>query len=336
MNISAVLPGNVMPRKSHEPDKADAQSALVRMHADEPYLPLTEAVLRCHSKRRLFRALRQADSKPVAEWLFADARKPFHPTSDLSSTSFEHSLAITGLHRVTPPSSTTSISGRNGVRPGSDLLFVPASVSGKSMLGYSFGGVARPSDMLETCPVGDGAEAFVPHAVGRFAFDGSTGDLVLVIHGMKHGVTVIMHVRGTTKGSERERNTFVVPGGLYGHRRLPGRVLVNVQSSERRMESLPRFQFVVGMGGGGQMRDGLAILERVMKGRFLCPKMVRDDFDDKSGEVLMRSVKKVEAEFDARDAVGMQVLRDQAMRMYFSYMSALSRAAASGTTGGTK
>lgn len=185
--------------------------------------------------------------------------------------------------------------------------------------------------------------------MGRFAFDGTTNDLLIVVNRMNEHATGIMSIK-RGDGRTRERACFAVMNGCYGYKALPARIARLTAMSERRLASIPKYQFAAAASGATSesarrrgevrtdmetLRGDLAKLERVVKGKFYSPKALRDQMDVESGELTVRETAQIEANFDVMDAVEMQVFRDTAGRAYYSYMSTVAsqRAAAGGKAG---
>lgn len=373
---------------------AEVNALLTSMVDDEPSLPETEAFFRCHAKRRLYRALKQAGIKPVAEWLFSAPRRPFHVL--VPHPTFEYAVAILGKVADIPaddeqPGGPESITHQTSSMEdfdalGKKILFVPVTIVRGRILGYTFsacncgpipedpgfndcnyhirshcvnnddgdndgddngddnggddGGdgvqVCMGVDARNSaCPMGIPHAAFMPHAVGRFSFSPSLSDLLIVAHGLACDTTGIMHMRNGRDGdtaatttNTRDRAWFAVPAADYGFRRLPGRIVGILYMPERRLDSHPRFQFPSPPPPSPDMsvnlRDGMAALERLVKGRFVCDRICKDKMDPVSGQMLSRITFSAQFEFDVEDAISVNVFRDLAIRSYYSYMSTTS------------
>lgn len=339
-------------RKSAALANAEVQRLLAKFHhREEPQLPETEAVLRCHSKRRLYRAVKQASSHTVANWLFESPSQMFHPHQLLTRSSFSNAIGISSVTRVTsniasngishivdptkpkPPTQRTS-----PIRPGKDLLLIPVAIIDSKLIGYTFGGVGSAVETIRaSCAFGEDMNTFFPHTVGRFSYDSIENDLLMVTHCLAQGATGIWNVRADTNHPEtRERVLFIVPGGPYKFRRMPGRILSMIQIPELRCpDTVSRYQFSVSdrnrVDGVHDVQDVLGKLERLIKGHFFSEKMCRDDMDEKDGQVLSRITTRAEIEFDAMDAIRLQIFKDIAVRLYYSYMAAAAAAAAAAT-----
>lgn len=188
----------------------------------EPSLSDTDAVLRCHAKRRLYRAFRQAGSRVISEWLFANPQQPFHMNVGLPPPSFRDVIAVRAVD-VTSTADSTGVTEDNAFRnttsspqsqaepqkhviPGRDLLFVPVYMEGGRVLGYTFGAGVVNDDVAATaattkatskshCPFDLRRAAFPPHAVGRFTFDAALHDLLMVAPDAPDCSMSIMHFR---------------------------------------------------------------------------------------------------------------------------------------------
>lgn len=332
-----------------KPSKPRAPSPL------ELTLPETEFKLTCANKRRLFHSFRMAnESRWVADWLLTHPTHPFHHHTSIPTDAFDNALAIRATHRLVSPetcgaSSSASAPAAGPISPGHDLLLVPVAHSSGRLIGYSFGGLEAAQNGTMSCTYDARTTPFFPHFVGRFAFDGSTNDLLIVANRVNDLATGIISIK-RGDGRVRERSNYGVQNGSYGYKMLPARIAQMTATSERRLASIPKYQFSSssGSGGGGEngrrrgevktdnatLRADLAKLERLVKGKFFSPKMTRDQMDVNSGELTVRETAQVEASFDVKDAVGMQVFRDTAGRAYYSYMSAVSaQRAAAGSAG---
>lgn len=328
-------------RRTAELANAEVQKLLAGLR-EEPHLPESEAVLRCHAKRRLFHAVKQVSSQSVASWLFESPSQMFHARPLLTPSSFANAVGVSSLVRAIRDIEETSAAhiGKPTIpkpceqnnlplKPGKDLLLVPVGVSGGRLIGYSFGGASSALETLRAaCAFGAESSGFFPHAVGRFSYDPDMDDLLIVSHCLAKGNIGIWSVRAN-KGTPqtRERALFIVPGGQYGFRRKPGRILSMVQVPELRcINTISRFQFSVSNGrkpdGSYDVQGLLGKLERLVKGHFFSEKLCRDEMDEKDGQVVSRHTIKAETEFDAMDAVRLQVFKDVAVRLYYSYMAA--------------
>lgn len=297
--------------------------------AQKPPLSDTEAKLTCANVRSLIASFRVVEDPLVASWLLANARHTFHHNAAIPSRAFDNSIAVNAQQRVNAqgfPKDTPSCCPDDAAQAGKDLLLVPVRVVGTKLLGYSFGGASENTSDRDVCPYGCPSNAFLPHYVGRFCFDVRYNDLLIVAHHIAARCTGVISIRG---GTQRERSLYVIPPGQYDKTRLPQCVLSLTNGVETRVNSNPKYQFAVGAQGTGEWRwviEALARLERMLKGRFTCANMRRDDMDGQSGEVMNRRTGTMEADFDVKDAVGMRVFREMATRAYYSYMSAVSRA----------
>lgn len=315
----------------------------------ETTLPDTEAKLTCANKRRLFQSFRMAnDSRWVADWLLTQPASPFHHHTSIPADAFDNALAIRATHRVVSPdgcpmsssSASTPVSGL--ISPGHDLLLVPVAHSSGRLIGYSFGGLeaAPVNNTTVDCSYDSRTTPFFPHFVGRFAFDASANDLLIVVNRMNALVTGIISIK-RGDGRVRERTNFAVMNGSYRYKALPARIARMTTMSERRLASIPKYQFSSTSTGSSSesntgrrrgevktdmetLRADLAKLERLVKGKFFSPKACRDQMCVDSGELTVRETAQIEANFDVKDAVGMQVFRDTAGRAYYSYMSAIA------------
>lgn len=319
--------------------------------AMDPALPETEARLRCANKRRLFRDLRMpTESRWVADWLFTHATHPFHHHTSVPATMFDHALAIRGTHVLHHNGQPCDSAVRPpGIQPGRDLLLVGVAYSGGKLIGYTFGGVEQgeaaggAAQMCEGGPFNARDTAWVPHFVGRFAFDGAKQELLMVVNRANEQVTAIVSMK-RGDGRVRERSVYAVMNGSYGFRRLPGRLAGMATFAERRLAAIAKYQFAVGgretgggsgVGGRGTVSTDLRVLcgelakvERLVKGRFFSPRLCMDSMDVESGELMRRETAQVEGRFDVMDAVVMRVFRDRAMRAYYTYKASLRQGAA--------
>lgn len=311
---------------------------------DDPALPETEARLRCANKRRLIRDLRMTiDSRWVSEWLFGHPSHPFHRNTEVPPEAFDNSLAVRGLqfvHGEDHAQSASANSGTRGLRPGNDMLLVGVAHSEGKLIGYSFGGLQKPSG---SCTYDARACSVFSHFVGRFSFDVAMNEFLIVIPRMNSHVTGILGIR-KGDGRIRERNTYVVPNGTYGYKRLPSDIMALSVFAERRLASIPKYQFATGTDSersssssrGGVRTDmriiraDLAKLERLLKGKFFSPRMCMDTMDTESGELTSRTTSQIEAKFDVIDAVALRQFRDTSMSSFFSYMASVE-----GSSGGT-
>lgn len=294
-----------------------------------PPLSDTEAKLTCANVRSLLASLRVVEDPLVASWLLSNARHTFHHNAAIPPRAFDTSVAVNAQQRVNAqgfPQDTPSACADGDAQAGKDLLLVPVTVVGTKLLGYSFGGASENTFDLDVCPYGCPSNAFLPHHVGRFCFDVRYNDLLIVAHHITTRCTGVISIRG---GTQRERSLYIIPPGQYDKTHLPQRVLSMTNGVETRISSNPKYQFAVGAQGSGEWKwviEALARLERMLKGRFTCTNMRRDDMHEQSGEVMNRRTGSMEADFDVKDAVGMRVFREMATRAYYSYMSAVSRA----------
>lgn len=331
-----------------------------RLPAMEPTLPETEAMLRCENKRRLLRSFRMAtESRWIADWLLTHPTNPFHHHTSIPPDAFDNALAIRAGHRLVNPDpcgnaepcgSSLGAPAAGPVSAGHDLLLVPVAHSSGRLIGYSFGGLQQTAQQgSDACGYDSRTTPFFPHFVGRFAFDGTTNDLLIVVNRMNEYMTGIMSIK-RGDGRTRERACFSVVNGSYGYKALPAKIAGMTTMSERRLASIPKYQFASSGGSGsgesgrrrgevktdmGTLRADLAKLERVVKGKFFAPKALRDQMDVDSGELTVRESAQIEGTFDVKDAVGMQVFRDTAGRAYYSYMSSVaSQRAAAGEKAG--
>lgn len=327
--------------RSRELANAEVQKLLAGLR-EEPHLLDPEAVLRCHAKRRLYHAVKQVASGSIASWLFESPSQMFHTGPLLTPSSFSNAIGVSSLVRIIcDDTDQTAVHNQNPtvpkppeqnklpVTPGKDLLLVPVGIMGGQLIGYSFGGVGSAIETIRaSCPFGGETNGFFPHAVGRFSYDPRLNDLLIITHCLAKGRTGIWSVRSDPNSPEtRERALFIVPGGQYGYRRLPGRILSMIQVPELRCNNtVSRFQFPVADGkkvdGSHDLQSLLGRLERLIKGHFFSDKLCRDNMDEKDGQVLSRHTVKAETEFDAMDAVRLQVFKDVAVRLYYSYMAA--------------
>lgn len=215
-------------------------------------------------KKDLFIALRMAhENRWVAEWLFKENSQPFHKQSTLPPEAFHNSLAI-HLHNdiSTPgqcPSDTQPLDNNFEKGPCSeradtkftvtkdiDLLLVPvANVSGLTV-GYTFmksvqeAAYTRPLFPPNRVP---GATRFTPSLIsGRFAFEDSTRDFLMVVNGMSPHLTGIVSMRWPTENT-RDRSFFAVPKSEYGPDHLPSRVLSVQCNVDREIPSRQHYQF---------------------------------------------------------------------------------------------
>lgn len=319
-------------------------------------LPDTEEQLTCANKRLLYHSLHIArESRWVAEWLFTHPTQPFHEHTSIPADAFDNALAIRASHTLLPSSPTHAPAAAGPVVPGHDLLLVPVAHSSGRLIGYSFGGLDGVDAGSMSCGHDARRMAWFPHFVGRFAFDGVSDELVIVANRVNDVATGIMSVRRKEKRG-RERCSFLVLNGAYGFRALPGNIAQVTQMAERRLASISKYQFAAGEPGGEEgggsaggtqrkkgvrtdmdtLRADLGKLERLVKGKFYAEQMIRDQMDPENGELIVRETGKLEATFDVKDAVGMQVFRDTAGRAYYSHMSAVAsrRAAMRAGVGG--
>lgn len=309
---------------------------------EEPHLLDPEAVLRCHAKRQLYHSIKQAASGLIASWLFESPSQMFHARPLLTPSSFSNAVGVSSfvriicgdtdqaaIHSGNPTVCKQPEQNKLPVNPGKDLLLVPVGLMDGQLIGYSFGGVGSAVETIRaSCPFGGETNGFFPHAVGRFSYDPRLNDLLIVTHCLAKGRTGIWSVRSDPDSLQtRDRALFIVPGGQYGYRRLPGRIFSMIQVPELRCkDTVSRFQFSVAdgnkIGGSYDVQGLLGRLERLVKGHFFSEKLCRDNMDEKDGQVLSRHTVKAETEFDAMDAVRLQVFKDVAVRLYYSYMAA--------------
>lgn len=311
-----------------------------------PHLPETEAVLRCESKRRLFRALKQCQTRFIADWLLQNAHHHFHHNVPIPNHAFDNALAVRAIQKpvYSDPGNACSSSMADEqaqkFNEGKDMFLVPVGFRGGKLVGYTFGGLMQPAQNAPACPYGGPTNPFFPHFVGRFSFDVNTDELLVVVNGHPPNLTCILHII-RTGACERERSQFVVPKQQYAYKKLPGKIMSLVAGTERSLASNPKYQHSVTTdvtklstpafsSDMNVLTSALAKLERFLKGNFYSPKIRRDDMDDASGEVMNRMTMQTETSFDVKDAVGMNVCRDMAVRVYYSYMSALTRGNSSG------
>lgn len=312
------------------------------MNQEEPYLPCTDAVLICHAKRRLRKSFTQAGHAQIANWLFSNSDQLFHTKLEITP-SFAASLAVRAIYKSNfVDGSSPDVQNELPHIPGRDLLFVPvAFIQRKRIIGYTFGAGVGEDIVSMDCPFGKYGDVFLPHCVGRFSFDiESGGDLLIVTHGLSKGCIGIMHMQGgfddddystlnlnSNSNDYRHRTWYVVPCGNYGHRRLPGRVIGMHRCPEKRIESHPKYQFPSNINNTNEklsLIDGMGLLEKLIKGRFISDKVCTDTMDLESGEVTGRVTFEADIDFDADNAIAVNVFKDIAVRSFYSYMSSVS------------
>lgn len=199
-------------------------------------------------KKELQLALRMPSLHPwIADWLFSQSAEPFHPkTAPLPPEAFDNSLAIHLHHDISTPSSACPRSPRplSTLCPASakdprppvtvtkdiDLLLVPVLHVDGITAGYTFlkgvhEATFRPftpaSPSAANPPLSNMSHEFI---AGRFAFDTSERDFLMVVNSMSPHMTGIVSMRWRDKTS-RDRSFFAIPKADYGPGNLPSRVL---------------------------------------------------------------------------------------------------------------
>lgn len=301
-------------------------------------LPESEKELMCVNKLSLFRALRTArDSRWVADWLFTHTDHPFHHHTTIPADAFDNALAIRGTQVLRGAPDCGVAPAAAPVVPGNDVLFVPVAHAAGRLIGYTFGGLDAEQAGTLSCGHDTRILPFFPHFVGRFAFDGVDNELLVVVNEMNDSATGVMSIR-RSKELVRERSSFAVMNGSYKYKALPADIAQATRLAERRLASTPKYQFASGGGGGDDsgrrrrtvrtdmetLRGDLAKLERLVKGKFYAPQMVKDQMDPQGGELLVRQTGQVDSGFDVKDAVGIRMFRDTAGRAYYSYMASIA------------
>lgn len=292
-------------------------------------------------------------SRWVADWLFTHPTHPFHHHTSVPADAFDNSLGIRGIHLTQHGEGSTSgglWDSKSSVSAGNDILLVGVAHSAGVLIGYSFGGLAYgessgAGSSTGACGTDVRALAMFPHFVGRFAFHVKNNQLLVVVNHLNEDVTGIINVTGGD-GRERERTMYAVPIEKYGHTQLPTVIASIAIFSERRLASVPKYQFATGAeverseGERGSVwtdmetiRADLAKVERLVKGKFFSPKVIIDNMELRTGELMKRMTAQTEARFDVMDAVGMRIFRDTAMKSYYSYMASVS-GGGSGSGGG--
>lgn len=305
----------------------------------DKYLPDAEEHLQCHAKRHLFSCFEQAGVRELAEWLFSNPKQAFHHDAPLTHSSFADAIGIRAS-KVVPSLESAMLRPRGAVVPGHDLLLVPVRKAGSRIIGYAFGGIECIEDeTYSSCVMAEKGIFFLPHAVSRFTYDVHRRDLLIVMHGLQQGMCALMHVRGVADDAaliQRHFTWMALEGGCYGFHKLPGRIFAMVTAPERAVDGfLAKYQFATpaltedGRDGGTSvhamsLQQGMAALERFLKGRFASDKFCKDDMDPDVG-LMSRSTIKAEEELDGKDAVTLRIFKDMAIRMYYSYMSKVAQ-----------
>ncbi|PXF47602.1 hypothetical protein BWQ96_02581 [Gracilariopsis chorda] len=207
----------------------------LNIESDDPLLNV--------GKKELSIALQTAAENPwVAEWLFTDPGRPFHPHISVPPEAFEKALAIHLHHDISTPD-CAPVEPYQRILPSSekpkkivvskdiDLLLVPVARMDGVTVGYTFirgirehtveqkfrsaFGAPHPSDFDFNRPL------FVP---GRFTFHNERRDYLMVVNGMSPIMTGIVSMRWRDHAT-RDRCFFAIPKAEYGPNNLPRRVL---------------------------------------------------------------------------------------------------------------
>lgn len=306
----------------------------------------TEERLRNANKNLLKSALQQPRrSRFSATWLFSNHTHTFHQSEIVHPSVFDNCLAIrSGFTRLLQTSSSSS-SGVSGIQhgEGQNLFLLPVQYSKGFLVGYSFGGLTECQTRDDEKPYRLRVKTFLPHFIGRFSYNVTDNDLLIIVHGITQEMSGIWRVK-QGRGYDRAWSTILIPNNSYSYSNLPGSVLSIISGKEQKLDSLPRYQFsVVGMMSGTSgdscnetvtdsmdtLVQGLARLERMLKGKYYCSKLIKDEMDHDNGEILNRCTLQVESEYDSRGAAGCRVFKEIAVQKYYSYMSRVSSSSSS-------
>eukprot|EP00177_Eucheuma_denticulatum_P007821 GFKZ01014235.1.p1 GENE.GFKZ01014235.1~~GFKZ01014235.1.p1 ORF type:complete len:737 (+),score=93.76 GFKZ01014235.1:84-2213(+) len=225
--LSSILPSDYL----QMPEKIDSSDPLLNV-----------------GKKELQLALRMPSLHPwIADWLFSQSAEPFHPkTAPLPPEAFDNSLAIHLHHDISTPSSacprpprplsTLCPTAEKDSRPpvtvskDIDLLLVPVLHVDGITAGYTFlKGVHEATFRPFTPPSPTDANPYPStlsseFIAGRFAFDTSERDFLMVVNSMSPHMTGIVSMRWRDNKS-RDRSFFAIPKADYGPGNLPSRVL---------------------------------------------------------------------------------------------------------------